>query len=100
MKIAATALVKYTFIDVVEYTKNRSVEAQSDVIAMLNALVARVFEELKIPKEERIMLPTGDGLCVAFLNYNFFDINMIFSFKLLEGAGPIQQGRRRRIATV
>ena len=85
MKIATTALVKYTFIDVVEYTKNRSVEAQSDVISMLNALVARVFEELKIPKEERIMLPTGDGMCIAFLNYNFFDINMIFSFKLLEG---------------
>jgi class 3 adenylate cyclase len=85
MKIATTALVKYTFIDVVEYTKNRSVEAQSDVIGMLNALVARVFEELKIPPEERIMLPTGDGMCVGFLNYNFFDINMIFSFKLLEG---------------
>jgi len=85
MKIATTALVKYTFIDIVEYTKNRSVEAQSDIIAMLNALVARVFEELKIPKEERIMLPTGDGMCIGFLNYNFFDINMIFSFKLLEG---------------
>ncbi len=84
MKIATTVLAKYAFVDVVDYTKNRSVEAQSDIIDTLNALVARVFEELKIPKEERIMLPTGDGMCVAFLNYNFFDINMIFSFKLLE----------------
>lgn len=84
MKIATTVLAKYAFVDVVDYTKNRSVEAQSDIIDTLNSLVARVFEELKIPKEERIMLPTGDGMCIAFLNYNFFDINMIFSFKLLE----------------
>ncbi len=84
MKSATTALAKYAFVDIVDYTKNRSVEAQSDIIDALNALVARVCEELKIPKEERIMLPTGDGMCIAFLNYNFFDINMIFSFKLLE----------------
>lgn len=84
MKIATTALAKYAFFDVVDYTKNRSVEAQSDIIDILNVQVARVFEELKIPKEERITLPTGDGMCIAFLNYNFFDINMIFSFKLLE----------------
>ncbi len=84
MNTATTALAKYAFVDIVGYTKNRSVEAQSDIIDALNAMVARVFEELKIPKEERLMLPTGDGMCVAFLNYNFFDINMIFSFKLLE----------------
>ncbi len=84
MKSATTVLAKYAFIDIVNYTKNRSVEAQSDIIDALNGLVARVCEELKISKEQRIMLPTGDGMCVAFLNYNFFDINMIFSFKLLE----------------
>jgi class 3 adenylate cyclase len=92
MKTATTALAKYVFVDVVNYTKNRSVEAQSDIIDALNAMVARVFEELKIPKEERIMLPTGDGMCVAFLNYNFFDINMIFSFKLL---GLIQERNKQ-----
>ena len=40
---AETAQVKYVFIDVVDFTKERSVEAQSHIIKILNKIVEDSF---------------------------------------------------------
>ncbi len=71
--------VKYVFCDVVGYSRNRTAEAQIDIIDRLNEAVTRavnawvseqirtgVFEPLQTL--EVIYIPTGDGICVAIVD--------------------------------
>src|SRR5262245_5540403 len=60
--------VKYIFLDVVGFTHNRSVETQSDIVRSLNAIVKASIQANGIPEENQILIPTGDGICVALLN--------------------------------
>src|SRR5262245_44600004 len=60
--------VKYVFLDVVGFTYNRSVETQSDIVRSLNAIVKASIQANSIPEENQILIPTGDGICVALLN--------------------------------
>jgi class 3 adenylate cyclase len=57
---------KYLFLDVVDYTVKRSIEAQVAIIRTLNDLV-RASLRAVVPKSKKILLPTGDGLCIALL---------------------------------
>jgi class 3 adenylate cyclase len=67
-KTEGTLPVKYVFLDVVAFTHNRSVETQSDIVRSLNAIVKASIEANRIPEENQILIPTGDGICVALLN--------------------------------
>ena len=60
--------VKYVFLDVVGFTDNRSVETQSDIVRSLNAIVKASIQVNRIPEDNQILIPTGDGICVALLN--------------------------------
>jgi class 3 adenylate cyclase len=60
--------VKYVFLDVVGFTHNRTVETQSDIVRSLNAIVKASIQAHGIPEENQILIPTGDGICVALLN--------------------------------
>ncbi len=60
-----TSFVKYVFLDVIDFTRNRSVEAQSDIVYRLNEIVRAAVIENQIPDEARLYLPTGDGVCIA-----------------------------------
>jgi len=60
--------VKYVFLDVVGFTHNRSVETQSDIVRSLNAIVKTSLQANSIPDENLILIPTGDGICIALLN--------------------------------
>ena len=77
MAKAKTALIKYIFLDIVGFTDNRSVEAQSDLIGCLNSLVTEVLEKhdlgaqqdiLPRGKGRSIFIPTGDGICIALMD--------------------------------
>src|SRR5687768_3731812 len=68
MPDASTIPAKYIFLDVVDFTRSRSVEAQSDIVHSLNQIVKSSVDDNSIPDENRIFLPTGDGICVALLN--------------------------------
>lgn len=59
--------VKYVFLDIVAFTKDRSVEAQSDLISQLNLTVYETLKKIEIDMEKVILLPTGDGICVAII---------------------------------
>ncbi|MHB8069156.1 MAG: nucleotidyl cyclase domain-containing protein [Desulfobaccales bacterium] len=83
---AETAFVKYTFLDVVGFTKERSVEAQSDIIMNMNRIVNDTISSYSIPKENLIVLPTGDGLCIVLL-----DLLRPFDIHLLVGLGIIER---------
>jgi hypothetical protein len=65
---AQTIPAKYVFMDVVGFSRDRSVEAQSYIVEALNRIVLLSLSKNQIPDEKRLLLPTGDGICIALLN--------------------------------
>jgi adenylate/guanylate cyclase family protein len=84
MSEAKTSPAKYVFLDVVSFTRNRSVEAQSDIVEALNGIVTRSISELEIPRESLILIPTGDGICIALVNVETpYDIHIRLALQIL-----------------
>lgn len=82
--IVETASIKYIFLDVVGFTKDRSVEAQSDIIISLNKIVRECIQSSEIPQDKLIVIPSGDGLCIALIDITHpFDIYMILAINIL-----------------
>jgi hypothetical protein len=82
---AETASIKYIFIDVVGFTKDRSVEAQSDIVEKLNEIVSHAISSNPIPEDHLIVLPSGDGLCIALIELpQPFDIHLILALDILK----------------
>jgi class 3 adenylate cyclase len=72
-----TARSKYVFFDVVGYTRNRSVEAQTYIIATLNSIVREVLAAAELAPENIVLIPTGDGMCIALLTVDSpFDVEL------------------------
>jgi class 3 adenylate cyclase len=86
MAEAVTKAAKYVFLDVLGFTQNRSVEAQTDIIGVLNSVVLDALSKHKIKDDERILLPTGDGICLALLGAeNPYDIHIRIALSLIAG---------------
>jgi class 3 adenylate cyclase len=66
---ARTTPAKHIFLDVVGFTHNRSVEAQADIVGLLNKYISGCLEQNKVSQDKRILIPTGDGLCISLLNF-------------------------------
>ncbi len=85
MTSAHTSPVKYVFLDVVGFTRDRSVEAQSDIISSLNRVVSTAIDELAIPRDSIILIPTGDGVCIALLGLQDpFDCHLQLALEILK----------------
>lgn len=83
-KEAATVTAKYVFLDIVGYTHNRSVEAQSDLVAYLNDIVDDALSTNRIPKEDLVLLPTGDGMCISIVSSEMpYDIHILLAKEIL-----------------
>jgi class 3 adenylate cyclase len=81
---AQSIAVKYVFLDIVSYSSGRSVEAQTDIIAVLNDLVHDSVAQFKLAAEQLIYLPTGDGICIALLGGELsYDIHIQIALALL-----------------
>jgi hypothetical protein len=78
-----TANCKHVFLDIVGYSKNRTVEAQVQIIEKLNNIVIRCLEILAIRPGKVILLPTGDGMCISFINNSNYEIHIKFALQLL-----------------
>jgi class 3 adenylate cyclase len=94
-----TIPAKYIFLDVVGFTHNRSVEAQSDIIDALNKLVELSVLEQGIPKDNVIFIPTGDGICIVLLNVETpYDVHMLLALRIIkyvsEFVDPAADGMR------
>lgn len=76
-------LVKYIFLDVIRFTQDRSVEAQTDIIAKLNEIVRASVEEDWL-EDNTIFLPTGDGICVCLHSIDdSYDIHLKVALDIL-----------------
>ena len=78
-----TARIQYVFLDVVGFTKDRSVEAQSDVVAALNTIVSSSLATMKVPQERTILLPTGDGIATALIEVTGVDTHLQLALHIL-----------------
>ena len=83
---AQTIEAKHIFIDIVKYTHGRCVEAQSDLIEILNTIVKESVKELGIDDSKDIIYSsTGDGMCITLKNViDPYDIHMQIALLLLE----------------
>lgn len=81
--MSETAHVRYVFLDIVGFTRKRTVEAQSDLVAALNRIVAAAISVTMEKADETILIPTGDGLAVAILNASSWDIHIRVGLEIL-----------------
>lgn len=82
---AKTALVKYIFLDVVNYSHERSVEAQTEIINTLNRIVKETIEAFNLKQDNLIYLPTGDGICICIINtLDPYDIHLQIAITILQ----------------
>ncbi|HLE84955.1 MAG TPA: adenylate/guanylate cyclase domain-containing protein [Thermoanaerobaculia bacterium] len=79
-----TESVKYLFSDIVGFTKDRSVEAQSDLVSILNQIVRESFDSVSLQLSDHILIPTGDGICIALLMpVEPYDIHVTLGLEIL-----------------
>lgn len=74
---------KYVYLDIVGFTRGRSVEAQSDLIAILNKAVRAAVSVIVGSAASVIYLPTGDGIAVALLNVDDYDVHVRLGLAIL-----------------
>ncbi len=93
MAEAKTARVKYVFLDIVGYTKGRSVDDQLDVISYLNRIVFESLEAQHIKQKDRVVLCTGDGMCIALIQVRPpLDIHLSLGLQILKGIYQHNEG--------
>jgi class 3 adenylate cyclase len=86
MTEAITIPAKYVFLDVVGFSHNRSIEAQTEIVDAVNRIVIDSVGTHNIADDARIFLPTGDGICLALLNIEDpYDIHMRIALRITEG---------------
>lgn len=79
-----TVSAKYVFLDVVGFTHTRSVEAQAEIVRMLNGIVKGSVSKFRIPTNQVRYIPTGDGICIALLNVDTpLDVHVQIALEIL-----------------
>ena len=101
MNDVRTAIIRYIFLDVVGFTFNRTIEAQTQIIGTLNRVVREATESVcgppaDVPKGQLIYLPSGDGVCICLVNQlEPFDNHIILSLRILERLHEINRAEIR-----
>lgn len=75
---------KYIYLDVVGFTRGRSVEAQARVVEVLNSIVYDSIKKNEFSFNNLLFMPTGDGMCIALLRVDEpFDIHMLIALSII-----------------
>ena len=89
-----TADIKHIFIDIVNYTHNRSVEAQTELIETTNGIVKNSLSDLKVDIKKVIFIPTGDGMCISLINVLApYDIHLKIGLDILKKLGEYNKSQ-------
>lgn len=79
--------IQYIFMDVVGFTRGRAVENQVEIISTFNKLVTHALNYYNVDVNDRILLHTGDGLCIALTNLEAYpspyDLNIRITLNIL-----------------
>lgn len=100
MSTVETVNAKYVFLDVVGYSKGRTIEAQSHIIDALNRVIVEAVVASSVPREQVLLLPTGDGVGIVLVDVmRPYDVDVRIALDLLgriaelNGAQPDPQRR-------
>ncbi len=76
---------KYVFLDIEGFTRGRHVEAQAACVEKLNTIVSIALDHIvEVSPEDRILLPTGDGMCIVLLGREAaYDLHMQVALAIL-----------------
>ncbi len=100
MPSAETVNAKYVFLDVVAYSKGRTIEAQSHIIETLNTSIREAVASSGVAKDQVLLLPTGDGVGIALVDVmRPYDVDVRLALALLaslDKANAAQADPQRR----
>ena len=86
------ALVRYVYFDVVDFSKGRSIEAQTEILISLNQIVSHSVAAIVTVSDQTIFLPTGDGVCVCLVNLiHPLDLDIRIALDVLEQLYALRQ---------
>src|ERR1700730_8368864 len=74
--------IRYVFLDVVRFSQ-RSAEAQSAIVRKLNCIVLDALTDHHVDEGDRILIPTGDGVCIALSAQLRYDIHIQIALGIL-----------------
>ena len=84
MPTAETVNAKYVFLDVVGYSKGRTIEAQSHIIEVLNQAIVESVTASGVAKDQVLLLPTGDGVGIVLIDVmRPYDVDVRLALDLL-----------------
>jgi class 3 adenylate cyclase len=79
--------MKYVYLDIVGFSRERPSEIQAEIIRSLNDIVQEAVESVAafaFAQEAIILLPTGDGMCIALTDItNPYDIHIQLALAIL-----------------
>ncbi|MFZ2644411.1 MAG: adenylate/guanylate cyclase domain-containing protein [Verrucomicrobiia bacterium] len=78
------ARIQYVYLDIVDFTINRNIEAQSEVLNALNRIVNDSVKSMAIEESKVIIMPTGDGMAIALLLLTVLDAHLQLALKILD----------------
>jgi hypothetical protein len=88
-RAATTIPAKHIVLDVVDFTHHRSVEAQTDIVHALNAIVQSSVQCENIPQEKILFLPRGDNIGIVLWNVEApeypYDTHLHIALSILSG---------------
>ena len=85
MDIQAVAMVRYVCIDVVDFSVNRTVEAQTEIVLALARIVRLAVSTAQVDPSKVLYLPSGDGVCICLIDLlDPFDLDMQIAISVLE----------------
>lgn len=81
MSTPEVELIRYVFLDVVGFTHRRSVEAQAEIVDVLNSIVRESVSTIEC--DEIIHIPTGDGMAICIVGRSPYDSHILVALAVL-----------------
>lgn len=94
MPSAETVNAKYVFLDVVGYSRGRTIEAQSHIIEALNGAILEAVTASGVPKDQVLLLPTGDGVGIVCVDVTRpYDVDVRLALDILARIEKLNAGQ-------
>lgn len=91
-----TEKLKLIFLDISKFTIKRSVEDQYHIIKNLNSIILKALRQSSIKKDDRILIPTGDGVCIGIMKHQPYNIHINTAKRIRDLVHEYNQSEEKR----